>query len=53
MVASLKLGLTADWVCREKEEGQSTCQAVTKLANKSAVSMSQFLAAHITRIDAH
>lgn len=28
-----------EWVCREKDEGSSTCQVLTKLADKSMVDL--------------
>jgi len=29
----------ADWICREKEEGQSTCQALTRMADKNSIDL--------------
>ena len=29
----------AEWLCREKEEGRSTCESLTRLADKSSVDL--------------
>uniref|UniRef100_A0A7S0QZT8 UspA domain-containing protein n=1 Tax=Chlamydomonas leiostraca TaxID=1034604 RepID=A0A7S0QZT8_9CHLO len=39
MVASLKLGCRAEWLCREKSEGESTCAALTTMADKAGVDL--------------
>ncbi|GLC75209.1 hypothetical protein PLESTF_001607100 [Pleodorina starrii] len=31
--------VTADWLCREKEEGRSTCECLTRLADKRSVEL--------------
>lgn len=38
-VAKNRLGLQGIWMCREKEEGQSTCQTLTKMADNNGVDL--------------
>lgn len=39
MAASMKLGCKAEWMCREKAEGESTCSALTNMADKAGIDM--------------
>lgn len=34
-----RVQIAAEWMCREKEEGRSTCESLTRLADKSAVDL--------------
>jgi hypothetical protein len=39
MAAANKVGLQAEWLCREKTEGQGTCETLTALADKQKVDL--------------
>ncbi|GFH07350.1 uncharacterized protein HaLaN_02137, partial [Haematococcus lacustris] len=39
LAAATKLGVRAEWQCREKDEGMSTCQTLTKMADRLAVDL--------------